>query len=134
MLVCSSQRAIIRDASRSAIDVTLRGEQVDDETAKTVMLPLEKHVITTSSMLPDSSFEITSEDDCGCHLCKTGRPGKDGYRPHTATSNCWCLDAEYYGCCEVGKQLGDDLTFASLNITQPATGHIVVRRYRGPSR
>jgi hypothetical protein len=66
--------------------------------------------------------EITPGDDCGCHLCQTGMPGKDGYRPHTATSACWCLDAGYDGCCEVGKELGAELTFA-----QPATGNTVIR-------
>jgi hypothetical protein len=86
---------------------------MDDETGATVMLTLEKRVMTTSSILRGSGSEITPEDDCGCHLCKTGMPGKDGYRPHTATSSCWCLDAEYYGCCDIGQQFGDDLTFGS---------------------
>lgn len=86
---------------------------MDDETAGTVRPALEKRLVTISSILPDSSFHITLEDDCGCHLCETGMPGKDGYRPHTATSSCWCIGAEYYGCCEVVKLFGAELTFAS---------------------
>jgi hypothetical protein len=86
---------------------------MDDETVRTVMPVLERRVIITSSILPASTLEITPEDDCGCHLCETGMPGKDGYRPHTATSNCWCVGAEYYGCCQVVKQFGDVLAFAS---------------------
>jgi hypothetical protein len=95
---------------------------MDDETAGTVTLPLERRETATSSILPAGRSEITPEDECGCHLCQTGMPGKDGYRPHTATSSCWCLGAEYDGCCEVGKQFGDEPPFPPS-----ATGHTAVR-------
>ena len=79
---------------------------MDDEPARTVMPVLEKRLVMSNSILSDSSFHITLEEDCGCYLCETGMPGKDGYRPHTVTSNCWCVGAEYYRCCEVVKQFG----------------------------